>query len=179
MSQVNRQTEISGGFTLIELLVVVFLIGLISGFAVLSVSSKGDDRDIEEQMRLLRYQLMMAGEESVVQGLPVGVWFEQGKYSFLIAGKSKWLELDDGRVFQSKSLLRDWKFELQSGSEKVQLVKPDEDNEENELIPQIIFYSNGEIDPFELMIVDENNAPRYRIWYGDNGEIALDTINDI
>lgn len=179
MKLINRQIGSLGGFTLIELLVVVFLIGLISGFAVLSVSSRGDSREIEEQIRVLQYQLIMASEESVIQGRPVGVQFEQGKYAFLIAGKSKWLELDDGKVFKPRELLRDWKFELLLGSETITLKNPEVvDSPEAELTPQIIFYSSGEIDPFELMIMDENHTPKYRIRYGDNGVIALESMGE-
>jgi general secretion pathway protein H len=165
----------SHGFTLIELLVVVFLIGLISGFAVLSISSKGDNREIEEQLQLLQYQLTMAGEESVVQGRPLGVRFEQGRYSFLVAGKGKWLELNDGKIFQPKELLLDWRFELQIAGESLSLMDEGGSEEDAESPPQIIFYSSGEIDPFELLVVDKSNVPKYRIRYGDDGVLALET----
>lgn len=168
----------SGGFTLIELLVVVFLIGLISGFAVLSVSTRGDYREIEDQIKLLQYQLTMAGEESVIQGRPIGVHFEQGKYSFLIAGKTKWLELDDGKIFQPKELLRNWEFELLISSESLSLAATESDRSQGNLHPQIIFYSSGEIDPFELMIMNENHTPKYRIWYGDAGVIAVESMGE-
>jgi general secretion pathway protein H len=178
MSLINRQRDKLDGFTLVELLVVVFLIGLISGFAVLSISSKGDDREIEDQLRLLQYQLTMASEESVMKGTPVGVQFDQGKYSFLIAGKFTWLELDDGKVFKAHELLRNWSFELEAGGEQVTLAENTEDSAGEELVPQIIFYSSGEIDPFELNIVDEDNTPRYRVRYGDDGVIVLESVDE-
>lgn len=168
----------TGGFTLIELLVVVFLIGLISGFAVLSVSSKGDDREIEDQLSLLKYQLVMASEESVVQGRPVGVVFGTNSYSFLIAGKSDWLELGSNKIFKSTELLSNWEFELLAGGEELVLSEAGQDSTGTEITPQIIFYTSGEIDPFEIKIVDKNKTPRYRISYGQDGTIALEFIDE-
>lgn len=178
MKLVRRQDRWSSGFTLIELLVVVFLIGLISGFAVLSVSTKGDNREIEDQLKLLQYQLTMAGEESVVQGRPVGVQFEQEKYSFLISGKTGWSELNDGKVFKPRELLRAWRFDLQIESKDITLLEAGEGSSQAVSIPQIIFYSSGEVDPFELVIEDESQTPRYRIRYGDSGTIVLESIDE-
>jgi general secretion pathway protein H len=184
MSLIRRQmrTRRSDGFTLIELLVVVFLIGLISGFAVLSINALGNDRDIDEQIRRLQYQLRMASEESVVQGRPIGVQFEQGKYLFLIAGKSEWLEITNNKALRSQQLLRGWKFELQLGGQDFSLTKTETETEtetedsKTKPLPQIIFFSSGEIYPFELLVVDLDNTPRYRIWYGEDGVIAMELI---
>lgn len=178
MSFVCRKMDRAGGFTLIELLVVVFLIGLISGFAVLSVNTIGDDRQIEDQLRLLQYQLAMAGEVSVVQGSPVGVQFNKGQYFFLIAGKSKWLALDDGKVFQPRKLLQSWEFELRIRGESFPLFEVEDDDSETELSPQVVFYSSGEVDPFEILIVDENHAHKFKIVYGDDGAIELESMNE-
>jgi general secretion pathway protein H len=167
-----------GGFTLLELLVVVFLIGVISSFAVLSVSSKGDDREIEDQLSLLKYQLTMASEESVVQGRPVGVRFDTNGYSFLIAGKSKWLELGNNKIFKSQDLLRNWKYGLLVSDEELALSEAEQDSSESDVTPHIIFYSSGEIDPFKIEIVDENSVPKYRISYGEDGVIALESVDE-
>jgi general secretion pathway protein H len=171
--------ERTGGFTLIELLVVTFLIGLISGFAVLSVSSIGDNREIEDNIRLLQYQLSIAGEESVVKGRPIGVRFEQEKHSFYIAGKDEWIELEDDKVLKPGELQHNWKYELLIGGEHLPLAESSEDSSENEQIsPQIIFYSSGEVDHFELQIVDENNSLKYRIVYGEKGVISLESVDE-
>ena len=178
MRLINHHKRWYRGFTLIELLVVVFLIGLISGFVVLSVSTVRDDREIEDQIRLLQYQLAMASEESIVQGRPLGVQLEQGRYSFLIAGKSKWKELNDGKIFRSMKLQQGWKFELLIGSENMPFAKGEDGSSKTKSVPQIIFYSSGEIDPFEILIVDESHTPKFRIKYGDKGEITLESVGD-
>ncbi len=175
----NHQKRWSDGFTLIELLVVVFIVGLVSGFAVLSIGSLDDERDIEEQARRLQYQLIMAGEESIIQGHPIGVQFKQGKYTFLIAGRTEWLEINDNKALSSQELLRDWRFELLLGGKGIPLVKEGVDASKEKLSPHIIFYSSGEIDPFELLIEDSENTPKYRIMYGDEGVIALIVAKEV
>ncbi len=176
MSLKIRQRRRLSGFTLIELLVVVFLIGLISGFAVLSVNSRGNNRDIEEQIKRLQIQLGLAGEESVVQVRPIGVQFTQGQYLFLIAGKYKWLQLENNKALQTQELQPGWKFELRLGNKNVPLAQRLVDSSQIELLPQIIFLPSGEITPFELLIVDSGNTPKYRIWYGEDGVIAMEVL---
>jgi len=164
------------GFTLIELLVVVFLIGLISGFAVLSVSSRGEGREITEELKQLQYRLNLAIEESVIQGRPLGVKFEEGEYEFLITHLAKWSEVSDNRALRQHSLLYGWRFELRLGSKKIPLQVPEIEGEPADPVPQIVFYSSGEVDPFELVVIDSENSPKYRIWYGEDGVITLEPI---
>ncbi len=177
MSPSNRQVWRSSGFTLIELLVVVFLIGLISGFALLSINSLGDDREIEDQLNRLQYQLKLAGEESVLQGRPIGVQFDEGRYQFLIAGKTQWLDLKDNKALRAQNLLHDWKFELRFSGKEIPLERVSGDSQ-TKVFPQIVFFSSGEVEPFELLIVDLDNSPRFRIWYGDDGIINLMPLDE-
>ena len=179
MSLCNRQIRWSAGFTLIELLVVVFLIGLISGFALLSISSLGDDREIEGQLKRLQYQLKLASEEAVIQGRPIGVQFDEGRYLFLIAGKSQWLELKNNKALRVHDLLHDWKLELRLSGKRIPLVNASDDDSQAKLIPHIIFFSSGEVEPFELLIVDLDNTPKFRISYGEDGVIALMSMDEV
>ena len=178
MSLKNRQRRWSAGFTLIELLVVVFLIGLISGFALLSISSLGDDREIEWQLKRLQYQLKLASEDAVIQGRPIGVQFDEGRYLFLIAGRSQWLELENNKALRVQDLLQDWKFELRLSGKKIPLVKTVDGDSQAKLTPQIIFFSSGEVEPFELLIVDLDNTLKFRISYGEDGVIALMSMGE-
>jgi len=174
----NCQVRRSAGFTLIELLVVVFLIGLISGFAVLSVSTLGDDRGVEGQLKRLQYQLSLAIEEAVVQGRPVGVLFNERRHLFLVADKSQWSELENNKQFLAQDLQDGWKFELRLSGKAISFVNSDGNDSKDQPIPQVVFFSSGEVEPFELLIVDLNNAPKFRIWYGDDGVIALASVDE-
>jgi general secretion pathway protein H len=168
------------GFTLIELLVVVFIVGLISGFAVLSINLSSNDREIFEELQYLRYQLTLAGEESIVRGLPVGVMFDERRYRFLLAGQSQWVELDDTEALKPHELPASWKIELRLGSSKVILDSEVVENEQIEAsnIPHIVFFSSGEISPFEILVVDLNGTPKYRLWYGEEGVIKLEQVDE-
>ncbi len=168
------------GFTLIELLVVVFIIGLISGFAVLSINVRSDDREILEQLQQLRFQLALAGEESVVRGRPIAVMLDERRYQFIQAGQSRWVELDDTEALKPHNLPVGWKFDLRLGSREITLTTEESENEDptNNLVPHIVFFSSGEIDPFEILVVDPDATPKYRIWYGEEGDIMLESKDE-
>lgn len=180
----GHQSLTERGFTLIELLVVVFLIGLISGFAVLSISVRDEGEEIEETLRRLQHRLVLASEEAVIQGRPIGVRFDQGRYQFLQAGRGEWSEITGIKALEANDLLHEWRFELRLGSRAIPLYSPETEsvNEpgegENRLMPQIVFYSSGETDPFELVVVDVLNVARYRIWYGVDGVISLEPMEN-
>lgn len=179
-----RRRRHSAGFTLIELLVVVFLIGLISGFAVLSINSRGDDREILEQLKRFQYQLVLAEEEAVIRNRPIGVRLDEGGYRFLIAGRSQWEELEDVRALQPEEFSLEWKLELQVGGREVSLndenaedAISENDGQSGQPPPQIIFFSSGEIDPFELQVMDQDNNQQYRIRYGEEGSVLLEPVD--
>ncbi len=137
---------LASGFTLIELLVVVFLIGLVSGFAVLSIHSRGDNREIFEELQRFRHRLTLAGSEAVIQGRPIGVQLDEKRYQFLLAGQTEWQELNDIEALQPQELPPEWKIEPLLGSREVSFQKVDvksngqqDDKIEAKLIPHIIY----------------------------------------
>ncbi len=171
------------GFTLVELLVVVFLIGLISGFALLSVNSRGDDREVTEELKRLRYKLTLASEEAVVQGQPVGVYYEGGGYHFLTYQKGLWSEVTQSKALKSEALSRQWQLELRLGGKRIPLTADADETEKDadaasQPAPQVVFYPSGEVDVFDLWVVSQDKQPKFRIWYREDGVIALDSVTD-
>ena len=60
------------GFTLIEILVVVFIIGVILGFATLSLSGRALDDKAQEEARRLAEVLRLARDEASMTGFELG-----------------------------------------------------------------------------------------------------------
>ncbi len=187
MTPKSRQMWHSAGFTLIELLVVIFLIGLIGSFALLSVNSLGDEREMSEELKRLQYKLLLASEEAIVQGLPMGVYFEEERYRFLTVNDGQWSELGGNNALKSEFLSNGWQFELRLGQKTVSLQTSEDATNELESdtkaqdvplqpVPQTIFYSSGEIDPFDLVILNSDNVAKYRLWYSEDGVFSLESM---
>ncbi len=110
------------GFTLIELLVVVFIIGIISGVAVLSVGGVEGGRRLETEAQRMGHLFSLATQEAILQGRPVGVTLKGAEYGFVMAGKEEWEELEGEPLLANRTLPGDWQLELIAGGyQKLQL----------------------------------------------------------
>ncbi|MES9857138.1 MAG: type II secretion system minor pseudopilin GspH [Sedimenticola sp.] len=153
------------GFTLIELLVVVFIIGIISGVAVLSVGGVNGGRRLETEGQRMGYLFSLATQESILQGRPVGVTLNDAGYGFVIAGVEEWGELEGEPLLAARTLPDDWQLELVSGGyQKPSASEVDVEEEKGEgVIPQIIFFPSGQISPFILRLSDLSTDTNYHL----------------
>jgi len=67
------------GFTLLEMLVTLFVIGLVAGWAVLSIHTTSP---LEQESKKLFALLQLLKEESVLQHKNLGISFEDNSYRF-------------------------------------------------------------------------------------------------
>ena len=159
------------GFSLLELLVVVFIIGLISGLAILSVNSSDDSRLAERETQRMRQLFTLAAQEAVLQGRPLGVELGETGYRFLIAGRTKWELFADDDLLRPRNLPQGWRVELTASSATGgNSGHPDSDTDP---VPQIVFFSTGEISPFEVLVQHEQNKSRYRLQVLADGRVSV------
>ena len=78
------------GFTLIELLVVMLLIGIILTFATLSLGDGGRGKLIDREARRLAALVELAGEDAVLSGRELGLYFDAAGYRFLTLDGETW-----------------------------------------------------------------------------------------
>jgi len=172
------------GFTLLELIVVVFIIGVIAGFASLSVGTSAD-RTIEEEAKRFTALLRLASEESILNAVEMGVKVYKTSYQFgqLGAnGRLGGLEEDDG-TFRLRSLPEGIILKLEINGETLTLTEgtesffspsvasEDEEDENSEAsnfsrseeaeaeddgAPVIFLLSSGEMTPFLLEFTVED-----------------------
>jgi general secretion pathway protein H len=170
-----RQRPGPGGFTLLELLVVIFIIGLMSGYVVLSIDAGGRERSLDQESRRLHGLLRLAAQEAVLQGREVGVLLYLDRYAFVTSGLTAWEPPDDGTMLQPRQLPIGWRLELiQDG----QVVPPLSSLPEQKLgrvapTPQLIFYSSGEGTAFQLRIYADGEAGPYLIQGDESGMLEL------
>lgn len=143
------------GFTLLELLVVLLILGLLVGFAVLSVGGSAS-RQMEQEARRLVELAGLARDESLLTGQVRALGFSRDGYAFL-----EQILLDDERVTWiplDRAPLRPRSVEplgLRLHLRQDGRVVPLDDRADQ---AQVLFNGAGELTPFELEMRPEGGA---------------------
>lgn len=160
------------GFTLIELVVVIFIIGLIAGFATLSISQQSDVR-LQTEAQRLQHLIRLASDEAITQTREYALQIGKEGYSFLVMGKEgKFVPVKDDAMFRAREFDPDFRVQLELNGEAVSF-------EADQAPPQIFILSSGEIAPtFRLLLTDVDGAMgQYQIAIGDDGRSALTVLS--
>jgi general secretion pathway protein H len=173
LSESACQQDLQRGFTLLELLVVVFIIGVVAGMAVISTGNSGVDRLLEQEARRARVLFGLAAQEAVLQGRPLGVMVEARAYRFLIAGAEHWEELQYSGPLRERRLREGFHMDL-SGSEQVTVLRNrQQQKEEDDLSPQVLFLPTGEMNPFTLSFRHHSHEGSYKLQGQSSGQMQL------
>lgn len=144
------------GFTLLELMVVVFIIGMISAVAVLTLPSRSGDNLLAEERYKLLAALRTARAEAVFSGRSLGLLWQGNEGRFLVLTARGWAPITEGAL--AKKLTMDENVHSQiSLSGQALSTKPQQaksiDSEEGRLLtPQLVFLGDGQVSPFEWQL---------------------------
>lgn len=165
----------SAGFTLLELMVVLVLIGIIFSFAVLSLGGDDYAELMEQETHRMITLLGLASDEAVLRGDELAVLFAEDGYSFLILDEDQqWRATSDDGLLKSYALPEGIDLRLEVEGEppiltatsiddiELQETDPDEDQEE-ELQPQVFILSSGEMTPFTVTFMSRQSRMRYHL----------------
>ena len=142
----------NAGFSLIELLVVIVIFGIFAGAAVLSISSVGNDRQIEREAFRLRTLLALIREESVMENRNYGILFSETGYRFYIYDTERllWFEPFDDRFLGTRALENPITLELSLEDRVIPLDRRFNEAEIEEPQPQVVLLASGETTPFRV-----------------------------
>ncbi|MGJ8669438.1 MAG: type II secretion system minor pseudopilin GspH [Oceanococcus sp.] len=133
------------GFTLIEILVVVFIIGVILGFATLSLSGRALDDRAQEEARRLTEILRLARDEAAMTGFELG-WRQTEKgYEFLALSDEGWTPYGKNTPLRPRDLPEPLRIEVRVDDLPIEADK-------KKALPQFMILSSGEITPFSLRL---------------------------
>ncbi len=147
----RRPGRTAHGFTLIELLVVLVIIGIILGFASLSVDSGGLDRRAEEESRRLTALIQLFRQEGILKNRQLALRVFPDRYEFLRLEGDQWQVIEGDETFRTRKLPAELHFELDEMEiSQKQKVGGSEEQEEDGVM--LFFLSSGESTPFEMHI---------------------------
>lgn len=172
------------GFTLIEILVTLVVIAISVAMVSLSVSSGTRPYEIKNAVRQLHAEMGLVQEEGIIQRVELGLMFtpnfdadsESYEYRWLAFDpeKRRWLPIEDVEGLAKQTLPEGLRVELELEGQPVILgdkeqksllaqamsandeALEDLDEEEKKLnfVPDIIFFSSGELISFKLSFID-------------------------
>ncbi len=142
------------GFTLIELLVVLVIIGIILGFASLSVDSGGLDRRAEEEARRFTALIKLFRQEGILKNRQLALRIYPDRYEFLQLMGDEWQPVEGDETFRTRKLPAELRFELEEMAAGQALADSEnQDGSEDERDAVMLFFlSSGESTPFEMRI---------------------------
>jgi prepilin-type N-terminal cleavage/methylation domain-containing protein len=146
------------GFSLLELLVALMVVVLVTTLVNLSVSSGGEDIQLQSQVLNLADVASYALDEAQMTGVDYGLLLQEEEqqggemvysYSWLQRQVDGWAEPDtSGEMFAPQQLPPGVALELELEETPVVELSLDEtdyeEDDEDRVLPQVVFYSSGE-----------------------------------
>lgn len=165
------------GFTLLELLVVVLIVGLFAGVAVLSLGVLGSDRDLEREALRLRSLMDLVHEEALMQGRDFGLLFSASSYRFLIFDYQTggWSIPADDNFLRERQLPEPLVIGLRLDDRDVAL-EADLTGVADEVQPQVLVLSSGEMTPFEAAFSRDLEPGEFRLAGEFSGKIQVSEV---
>ncbi len=158
-----------GGFTLLEILVVLIIVGLLASLAVFTFGGSSQQRELKNEVRDLYLLMQTASEQAVLNNRELGVRVAEEGYQFVAYedDSGDWASSGE-RLFQPGSF-PEWmvvtKF-IESDAPRLSTA-------EDELLPDVVFFSSGETTPFEIEFTIGNDSDYLHILASD-GVSALE-----
>lgn len=165
----------SAGFSLLELLVVVAIIGLLAQAVALSWRALGNDQQIDTETGRLRSMIALLHEEALMQSRDYGIMFTETGYRFYVYDyqQLEWVSPQGDRLLEPHPLPPLLSMTLLLDGREV-LLDPDFESQDIEnLEPQIMLLSSGEVTPFTVEMTRAGVPGRFELTAELDGEVLV------
>lgn len=166
---------------MIEIMVVLVLVGLLASLAVVNLGGGSQQREMTSKIRELYVLMQTASEQAILNNEELGLVIDEQGYRFVVYDEREreW-KTESERLFQGRGFPEWMSVVLFSEDDIPRLAsRDDEDDEDNRLQPDIVFYSSGETTPFELEFQLTQSTDRVYSLVADGlNEIEMKTPSD-
>ncbi len=171
------------GFTLLEIVVVLFIIGIITGVALLNVAGDPAADAVETEGKRLAALIRFNREAATLRIEERGLRLDESEYRWFVYEDGDWLPTMDSGVKTGRELPGGLTLAL-SVEEFPAELKGTEDSsldvdESDELLPQLWLSSTGEMLPFEIVLRDPSDRHRFVIRGNADGTLETQIENDV
>ena len=151
----RQDAQRSQGFTLIELLVVVAIVAVLAGLVTTSFIGSGQNQALEGFAHRMAQRIELARDRALQRNKEWGLYVNDSRYEFA----------EFNPVTQTWEPYSQRPFNAEAYASKVQMKAQVEEyagqiGSEEESLPDIIFFSSGEVTPFALTIQPTTNISR-------------------
>ena len=162
------------GFTLIEILVVIVILAITATFAVLAITSGGDEKYLKSTSLSVYDKLKSAQLQAQLRPAVLGCLIGETQVGFYIFQLKSGRDLQQGKWFK----LTDTPFKEKNWGEHTQVqllingkLQPLAETG-RKVMPQIVFSMTGDVKPFTLLFSSHHRSPHYKITAQRNGNIV-------
>ena len=155
------------GFTLLELLTALMIIGVIIGMAALSAGGNNRRALLQEEARRIRALVDLAAREAILNQREFGLRLMPDGYTFQMLDDEKgWVAPPGDALLQARRLPAGIRLTLDVEG------MPGDTDPLPSAPPQLIFFSSGEIIPFDLTLANAD-ADLFRLSGDLTGALTL------
>ena len=155
------------GFTLIEILIVMVIISIVSGIALLTITSN-QHKQLQQVAKKLSHLIVLAEHQAMLQPATLGLGVSKTGYQFFeFKEGNKWRALND-RHFGSHLVSASVQFILKIRGKQIPL-----DGK-----PGIIISESGDMTPFVLFIGKNGEKPLYQVKGEANGKVTSGVVHE-
>jgi general secretion pathway protein H len=185
------------GFSILELIVVLLILGIVvSAVAISAGSTSSPEKRIERVGKTLFAQMQFALDEALIQQQLIGLRIDtEGDiaaayswHSYLRSGQNgannnTWEALDDDAL-SNVSLIDELFIDATIDDvilEALSELSLNDESEEIQIPPSIIFYPNGDISEFSLTFafLEKNESDAvFRIFFDERGQLSNSFLED-
>ncbi|MEO8064958.1 MAG: type II secretion system minor pseudopilin GspH [Pseudomonadota bacterium] len=172
----NRARATSGrarGFTLIEIMVVVVIIGVITAVFIVTFSSGRHDEQLEREAQKLDALFDYVREQAELQTRDYGFRINDREYSFVVFDVlgNEWRPVEEDDALRVRTFPEGLEPSVVVDGRKI--VLDEKKKEIEDFAPTILFFANGDLSSFEVMLKREGGGEQARIYSDEQTNIQL------
>jgi general secretion pathway protein H len=166
---VTIKRQLQAGFTLLEVMVVVLIVGIIISFATLSIGPSASQQQEQESKRIVAL-VKLAGEEAILNASDIVLQLTERGYRFALldaGGQVKPFDSED-TTYRPRELPDNLRLRATINGEEASLTQTYTDTEQ---LPSVFILSSGELTPFEIDVVDDDDL-KFRAIGSYSGQVV-------